>query len=466
MVRTRAAISPTGFPHIGTIYQALFDYAFAKKNNGKFVVRIEDTDKNRLVEGAEKKVYEALDWFGLEEDESPRKDGPYGPYRQSERLNIYKKYTEDLVKKGSAYYCFCSKERLEEVRKKMQAAGKIPMYDKHCRNLSASEVKKKLTDKQSWIIRLKVPENKTISIKDEIRGVIDFNSNDVDDQVLLKSDGFPTYFLAVTVDDHLMKITYMVRGEEWLPSSPKIILLYDYLNWEKPYFIHTPIIRNPDRSKFSKRQGHTNVSWYQEQGYLPEAILNYLALMGWSHPEGKEIFSLDEFIRLFDFKDIKPVGPIFDLTKLKWMNGEYIRKSQISSLKTQILEYYENKLSADIVEKTIPLIKERIKKLVDYYPLTEFFFKRPEKYEIDLSPKKELLKNIAASLGEIENWKADIIGEKMQELAKKMGVKNSEFFMLLRVAITGKRISPPLNDSMQILGKDGCLERIKKLFQE
>ncbi len=467
MVRTRAAISPTGFPHIGTMYQALFDYAFAKKNNGKFIVRIEDTDRNRLVEGAEKKVYEALDWFGLSEDESPRKDGLYSPYRQSDRLEIYEKYAQELINKGAAYYCFCSKERLEEVRNKMQAAGKAPMYDKHCRNLSADEVKKKLADKQSWVIRLKVPENKTISIKDEIRGMIEFNSNDVDDQVLLKSDGYPTYFLAVTVDDHLMKITHMVRGEEWLPSSPKIVLIYDYFNWEKPYFIHTPIIRNPDKSKFSKRQGHTNVSYYQEQGYLPEAILNYLALMGWSHPQGKEIFTLEEFIELFNFKDIKPVGPVFDLTKLEWMNGEYIRKSQKSKVKSQILEFYEKqgkKLPEVIVEKTIPLIQERIKKLSDYLPLCEFFFQPHTTYEVVLAGQKELLKNILEELSIISDWKADVIGDKMLVLAKKLGVKNSEFFMTLRVAITGKKISPPLNESMEILGKEECVKRINKLL--
>ena len=457
MVRTRAAISPTGYPHIGTIYQALFDYAFAKKNKGQFVVRIEDTDRDRFVADAENKVYSALDWFGLVEDESPRKKGPYVPYRQSDRLDIYRKYAEELVEKGNAYCCFCSKERLEEVRKRMQLEKKIPMYDKHCRNMEVKSGEK-------YVIRLKVPENQKIIIKDEIRGNIEFDSNEIDDQILLKSDGFPTYFLAVTVDDHLMKITHMVRGEEWLPSSAKIVLIYNFFNWEKPYFIHTPIIRNPDKSKLSKRQGHTNVSWYQEQGYLPEAILNYLALMGWSHPEGKEIFSMEEFIKLFDFKDIKPVGPVFDLTKLEWMCGEYIRKSQKSKVKSQILEFYKNQLSEDIVEKTIPLIQERIKKLSDYLPLCEFFFKQPEKYEIDLYSKKGLLKNIYEEFKNISDWKVNIIGAKMQGLAKKLGVKNSEFFMVLRVVITGKKISPPLNESMEILGKEECLERIKKLI--
>lgn len=464
MVRTRIAPSPTGFPHIGTIYQALFDYAFAKKNKGQFLVRIEDTDRARFVEGAENKIYEALDWFGLTEDESPRKKGDKGPYHQSERLELYKKYAEELVNKGSAYYCFCSKERLNEVREKMQKEGKPPMYDKHCRNIEVESQKAKVKSGEPYVIRLKVPDNQKIVVHDEIRGDIVFDSNSVDDQVLLKADGFPTYHLAVVVDDYLMGITHMVRGEEWLPSSPKHYLLYDYFGWEKPKFYHTPVLRNPDKSKLSKRQGHTNVTWYQEQGYFPEAILNYLALMGWSHPKEKEIFPMDEFIQLFDLKDIKAVAPIFDINKLEWMNGEYIRKSQIANLKSQILKFYKNSLDEKTVEKTIPLIQERIKKLSDYLPLCEFLFKKPEKYEIDLSSKKELLKAIKTALEKLNDWKAQIIGDEMINVAKTLGVKNSEFFMTLRVVITGKKISPPLNESMEILGKEECVSRINKLI--
>lgn len=461
MVRTRIAPSPTGYPHIGTIYQALFDYAYAKKNKGVFVVRIEDTDRARFVEDAEEKLFEALDWFGFTEDESPRKKGKYGPYRQSERLGLYKKYALELVEKGHGYYCFCTKERLEEVRNKMQKEGKVPMYDKHCRNLKNQISKVK--DGEQYVIRLKVPENQKITVHDEIRGDIVFDSNSIDDQVLLKADGYPTYHLAVVVDDHLMEITHMVRGEEWLPSSPKHDLLYDFFGWKKPLAYHTPILRNPDKSKLSKRQGHTNVSWYQNEGYLPEAILNYLALMGWSHPEGKEEFPMEEFTRLFELKDLKAVAPIFDINKLEWMNGEYIRRSQNSKLKTQISEFYKNKLPEDIVEKTIPLVQERIKKLSDYLPLCEFLFKEPEKYETDLSSKKNILKSILESLNTVKEWKAEKIGEAMVALAKKLDVKNSEFFMTLRVAISGIKITPPLNESMEILGKDECLKRINKL---
>lgn len=464
MVRTRIAPSPTGYPHIGTIYQALFDYAFAHKHGGQFIIRIEDTDRERFVEDAEEKIYAAFDWFGLPEDESPRKGGAKGPYRQSERLELYRKHAMELVKKGHAYHCFCSKERLEEMRKIMQAEKKSPMYDKHCRKFTKEEVQKRLNEKTQYVIRMKIPDNEQIRVRDEIRGEIVFDSNTVDDQVILKSDGFPTYHLAVVVDDHLMEVTHVVRGEEWLSSTPKHILLYRYFGWQAPHIFHTPVLRNPDKSKLSKRHGHTNVQWYREQGFFPEAILNFLALMGWSHPEGREIFSLEEFIQLFELKDLKPIGPIFDLTKLEWLNGEYIRKSQIANLKSQILRFYDNKFPEELVEETIPLIQERIKKLSDYLPLCEFFFKSPTEWEVDLSGKKALLKKISEGLNEIREWKAGVIGEKMQEFAQTLGVKNSEFFMTLRVAITGKKISPPLNESMEILGKEECIKRLQMLL--
>ena len=463
MVRTRIAPSPTGMPHIGTIYHALIDSSFAKKNKGSFIVRIEDTDRTRLVEGAEEKILESLDWFGLTEDESPRKGGKYGPYRQSERLDVYKKYALELIDKKHAYYCFCSKERLEEVRNKMQKEGKIPMYDKYCRKLSKDETDKKLKSETPFVIRLSVPQNSKIVAKDEIRGKITFDSNTVDDQVLLKSDGFPTYHLAVVVDDHLMKITHAVRGEEWLSSLPKHELLYQYFGWERPKYYHTALLRNPDKSKLSKRHGHTSVSWYREQGYLPEAILNFLALMGWSHPEGKEVFNLNEFINLFNLDDLKPVAPIFDLTKLEWLNGEYIRNSSSEKLNNLINDFYQKKYPTELVRKTVPLIQERIKKLSDYLPLCEFFFQKPTSYEVDISSKKEMFLSVNKALENLLQWKAEGIGQKMVGIAKELGVKNSEFFMALRVAITGKKISPPLNESMEILGKEECLERIKKL---
>ncbi len=461
-IRTRVAPSPTGFPHIGTIYQALFDYAYAKKNNGQFVVRIEDTDRTRFIEGAEEKIYEALDWFGLNENESPRKDGPKGPYRQSERLELYKKYAKELIDNGHAYYCFCTKERLDEMRKQQQAEGKMPMYDRHCRNLSSREIEEKHKQNVPSVIRLKIPDNETITITDLIRGDISFDSNTIQDQVLLKADGYPTYHLAVIVDDHLMQISHVVRGEEWISTTPIHFLLYRYFKWDRPVFFHTPLLRNPDKSKLSKRHGHTSVSWYQEQGYLPEAILNFMSLMGWSHPDQKEIFPVDEFIRLFDLKDVKPVSPTFDMQKLDWMNGEYIRTMATDELAKRIISFYKGVYSDEMIQKSTPLIQERIKKLSDYAALCEFLYTDPKEYEIDLSAYSDLFKNIYTALKNIEAWNASSIGEAMLKTAVEAGVKNSQFFMLLRVAISGKKISPPLNESMELLGKEKCLMRIEK----
>lgn len=463
MVRTRIAPSPTGEDlHIGNLYTAYINYIWAKKNKGKFIVRVEDTDRTRLVEGSEQKILSTLKAFGIVYDEGPDVGGPYAPYRQSDRIDVYKKYAEELVEKGDAYYCFCTKERLDEVRKKQVAEKKIPRYDRHCRSIKDGPERIKKGEK--YVIRLKVPDDREIVVNDLIRGEIKFNSNDVDDQVILKSDGYPTYHLGVVVDDYLMKITYVIRAEEWLPSTPKHILLYDAFGWEKPVFAHVPILRNADRSKLSKRKNPVWASWYLEQGFLPEAVLNYLSLMGWSHPKQLEVFSQDEFMKAFDLKDLKAIGPAFDPVKLEWMNGEYIRKSKIENLKSKILKFYESKnLPEEIVGKTIPLIQERIKKLSDYLPLCQFFFEAPSTYEVDLKGKKEMLAKISTVLKAVSDWRANAIGDVMMNVAKDSGLKTGEFFGILRVAITGKKISPPLNESMEMLGKEECLKRLSSV---
>ncbi len=307
-----------------------------------------------------------------------------------------------------------------------------------------------------------MPDNETVIIQDIIHGEIKFNTKDIDDQVLLKSDGYPTYHLANVVDDHLMKITHVIRGEEWISSTPKHVLLYKAFGWDLPQFAHTPLLRNSDRSKLSKRRHPVWASWYLDQGYLPEAILNYLSLMGWSHPDQKEIFDLKEYIKVFDLKDVDTVGPVFDVVKLEWMNGEYIRKMKVEDLRFKIQEFIGKDYPEEIVEKTIPLIQERIKKLSDYIPLCEFFFKRPEQYEVDLVDQKDLLRKILNSLEKIENWTTDEIGAAMTALADQEGIKHGQFFMTLRVTITGRKISPPLNESMEILGKEECLKRIER----
>ena len=458
-VRVRIAPSPTGEDlHIGNVYTALLNYVFAKKHKGKFIVRIEDTDRTRLVEGCEERILKSLKWLNLNYDEGPDTGGPFAPYRQSERLPLYRKYAEELVEKGHAYYCFCTVERLAEMRNIQQTKGELPLYDRLCRKIEPLLAQQR-KEKEKHVIRLKIPEKGITIFHDLIRGDISFENRLLDDQVLLKSDGFPTYHLAVVVDDHLMEITHVIRAEDWISSTPKHILLFRYFGWQLPVFVHGPLLRNPDKSKLSKRKNPVWVSWYKEQGFLPEAVLNYLALMGWSHPDGKDIFSVSEFIDKFKLEDLKAVGPSFDLTKLEWLNGEYIRKCQNSKLNSQIMDFYKQKLPEVIIEKTIPLVRERIKKLSDYLPLTEFLFNRPVKFELDLKPYRELLTDISAKLVELDQWKAEVIGAAMLELAEEKKVKNSEFFMVLRVAVSGKKITPPLNESLEILGKKEVLYR-------
>ena len=461
-VRVRIAPSPTGEDlHIGNVYTALLNYVFARKNKGKFVLRVEDTDRTRFIKGSEEKILKSLQWLGLSHDEGPDIGGLYGPYRQSERLEIYRSNAQELVKKGKAYYCYCTPDRLENMRRIQKEKGLPTLYDGKCKK---KDQRSKIKD-QKYVIRLNVPEDGKIEFEDVIRGKISFENKLIDDQVLLKSDGFPTYHLAVVVDDSLMKISHVIRAEEWISSTPKHILLYKYFGWKLPVYAHGPILRNPDRSKLSKRKNPVWTSWYKKQGFLPEAILNYLALMGWSMNDGREIFTLVEMMKYFDLKDLKAIGPAFDIKKLEWMNGEYIRKAQNSNLKSQIYEYLDKKYPEDLIGRTIPLVKERIKKLSDYLPLCEFFFNRPGKYEVGLDDKDLLLSKVAQRLQELNHWKAVKIGETMQNLAEELKIKNSEFFMVLRVAITGKKISPPLNESMEILGKKEVHERIVDCYQ-
>lgn len=466
-IRTRIAPSPTGYPHIGTIWQALINYSFAKKNKGDFIVRIEDTDRKRFIKDAEEKLFQALEWFGLSPDESPLHGGNFGPYRQSERLKIYQAYAEKLVKKGFAYYCFCSEKRLEILRKKLQKEKKPPRYDGLCRNLSLEKVKEKIRKGKKFVIRLKVPQNKKIIVDDLLRGKIVFSSSEVDDQVLLKSDGFPTYHLAVVVDDHLMKISHMVRGEEWLSSAPKHVLLYEYFDWQKPIFVHTPIIRNPDKSKLSKRHGHAAVSWYQEKGYLKEVILNFLCLLGWSHPQEKTIFPLEEFIAHFDLKDLSSAGPIVDLKKLDYLNTFYLKNYPQDKLIQIIKAYFKNKnvkVYSFPWPKVIPLLRERIVKLEDILELVNFFWKEPEFKKIFFGPlAKKHLKVLLNNFTKLKNWRKKTIYHKAKEVFKKYNFEKS-FYTDLYAAIEGRKVGLPVFESMEILGKEKSLLRIKKAF--
>lgn len=463
MVRTRIAPSPTGQDvHVGSVATALMNYAWAKKNNGQFIIRIEDTDRTRIIKGGEEQILKTLKRIGLIADESPEIGGPYTPYRQSERLDIYKKYAEELVSKGKAYYCICLPERLIKMREEQQSKKQVPKYDRLCLT-NQNEITKQIKEKQvHHVIRLLIPDGQ-IKFQDAVRGEIIIDTKNIDDQVILKSDGFPTYHLGVVVDDYLMKITHVIRGEEWLPSTPKHIILYKAFGWELPVFAHISLLRNPDKSKLSKRKNPVWTSYYLDQGIFPEALLNYLALMGWSHPEEKEIFSLNEYIKVFDIKDIQTSAPVFDPVKLEWMNGMYIREMKNEKLKMKIYEFLNKKYAEELINKTIPLIKERIKKLSDYLPLCEFFFKTPEIYEVVLEGKKDFFKKVELELEKITDWKTLVIGDTLVNLAKKLEIKNSQFFADMRMVITGKKVSPPLNESMEILGKEECLNRIKKI---
>jgi len=460
MVRTRIAPSPTGYPHVATIYQALFNYVVAKKNNGKFIVRVDDTDRNRFVEGAETKIFEGLDWFGLAEDESVRKDGDFGPYKQSERLDLYEKYSKELIEKDGAYYCFCSKERLDALRATQAAAKEPSIYDRNCRSLSIENAKKRLDE--SHVIRLKIPDNKKFIVKDEIRGDIEFDLNLIEDTVLIKSDGFPTYHFAVVVDDYLMKITHVIRGEEWLPSLPKHVILYESFGWEKPLFFHTPNLRNPDKSKLSKRQGHTSIEWYKEEGFLPEAILNFLALLGWSHKDEKEEFSISEFVELFNPKDLKPVGPVFDVKKLEWMNGGYIRELSSEELFERLKEFYkEDKIFNPVFDSKhinllIGLSKSRMKKLSDFKSLVN----APQNQrEFTQGEKKEGRKLLVELEGiEHKDWQGDKILNHLKNFRDKNEVSMKKIYFL----ITGKDQGLPLIETMvKIEGREEVLKNLK-----
>lgn len=480
-VRVRIAPSPTGYPHIGTIYQAMFDYCFAKKYNGKFIVRIEDTDRGRFVEGAEQVIFDSFKWFGLEPDEDPVRGGAFGPYRQSERLDIYQKYAQQLIEGGHAYYCFCTKERLEQLRGEQQKNRQAPKYDKKCLGLGKDEIERNLEEKTAFVIRLDVPRSEKIIVHDAIAGEVVFDSKEIDDQVLIKSDGFPTYHLAVVVDDYLMKITHVFRGTEWLPSTPKHVLLYRFLGWEEsmPKFAHLPLLLDPENSgKLSKRKGNASVDFYKQEGFLPEAILNFMANIVWNHPEGTEIFSLKEFEKAFvlePFKvNVKPVGAKFDIKKLEWINGEYIRKSENSNLKTQIKEYLRN-ISGGMLDhptdeeldKLIPLIKERIKKLSDFIPLTDFLFEKVE-YEIEVFKKlkiEKLNESMEAVLRKMNSlqkpWKAEDFESVFRTLAVELSISVSQMFQLIRIAVSGQTITPPLFESMQIMGEEEVIKRIE-----
>lgn len=468
-VRTRIAPSPTGIAHLGTAYIAMRNLAISQQSKGQFIIRIEDTDRERFVEGAVDVIFEAMSWLGYPNDEGPNAGGPYAPYTQSERLPIYQEYVQKLIENGKAYYCFCTKERLEQVRASKFAKKELPRYDRHCRHLSDEEVKASLDAGIPHVIRLAVPESGVTICQDVIRGPVEFQNSGIDDQVLLKSDGYPTYHLGVVVDDYLMKITHIIRGEEWLSSSPKHVLIYQAFGWELPVFAHLPVIRNKDHSKMSKRKNDVSILSHRDKGYLPEAINNFLALMGWSHPEKKDIFSLDEFLKLFTLERVTLTAPVYDIDKLNWINGQYIRAMSDQELIKRLDPFTPDDCSKDLALQILPLIKERLVTLKDFEELTTFFYRDIVVDQVMLTKKSTLdevktqLATTTQTLKSIDpnSWTHENIEQQIRTISEEKGWKPSQYFMMLRVAVTGKTATPPLFETMQVLGRDKCLMRLK-----
>lgn len=473
MVRTRFAPSPTGYLHVGGLRTALYAYLYAKQNNGQMVLRIEDTDQERKVEGAIDKIIEALDWAGLNPDEGPRAGGNYGPYIQSERIQYYTKYANQLLEKEHAYPCFCTKERLDELNRIQKMQNKPPGYDGKCRRIPKEEAEQRIKAGEPHVIRQKITEDRDIIVNDIIRGKVSFDTNLLDDQILVKSDGFPTYHLANIVDDHMMEITHVIRGEEWLPSTPKHILLYEFLGWEVPEFAHLPLLLNKDRSKLSKRQGDVAVSDYREKGYLKDALLNFLALLGWNPGTEQEIFSMEDLIQEFSLEKVGKSGSVFDIEKLNWMNGIYIRNMEIEELYRQIKPRIDSEIdwNAKALKKIIGLLQESLTTLNDINEKGIIFFKEKLHLEDEAAEMVhtentiKVLRSFAGKLNDLEELDKDNFIETARAVQKETGIKGQQLWMSIRVGITGQTHGPEIHKTAEILGKERSLNRIQEALE-
>ncbi|EKE21833.1 MAG: hypothetical protein ACD_7C00117G0005 [uncultured bacterium] len=507
-VRVRFAPSPTGFMHIGNFRSALYDYLFAKKNGGDFILRIEDTDKKRFVDRAIESLIDVLGWAGLKYGEgvfqtAEIKDdkttviqsrnypgilevGEFGPYIQSEKLETYQKYARQLVQDGYAYYCFCEPERLEKMRTDQQASKQAPMYDRYClHNVTEEEINKNLKNSCTYTIRMKMPSNEIVEANDIVRGKVTFNTDNVDDQVLLKSDGFSTYHLANVIDDHEMKITHVIRGEEWLPSLPKHLLLYKYFGWEAPQFAHLPLLVNQDRSKLSKRQGDVAVEDYIKKGYLKEAIINFVALLGWNPGKGEtqEIFSLEELVEKFDLAKVHKAAAVFDLKKLDWINAQYIKKLSVDELYQKSLVFFTQKdfhnnaeaqkKTEEYLKKVLTVEQDRLVKLSEVGEENKFFFIETDKIKLNAedmrwkeNSNEDTKNNLEKSRNTLENisdadWTLENIEKLLLETA---GDKRGDLLFPLRAVLTGEKKSPSPFQVAWVLGKKESLGRIKEAF--
>ena len=470
-IRTRVAPSPTGDPHVGTAYIALFNRCFAHARGGRFVLRIEDTDKARSTIKSEKKILESLRWLGLTWDEGPDLGGDFGPYRQSERSEIYQQHIEKLLGEGHAFRCFCTPQRLQELRAEQMKQKTTPGYDGHCLHLEPAEVEQRLADKELHVIRMKVPAEGECRFNDGLRGEIEIPWSQIDMQVLIKSDGLPTYHFANVVDDHLMQITDVIRGEEWINSTPKHLLLYQYFGWQDPRFFHMPLLRNPDKSKLSKRKNPTSIFYYRDMGYMPEALVNYLAMMGWTMPSGEEKFSLGEMEQAFDINRVSLGGPIFDLEKLDWLNGKYIRENLSDEQLADHFLLWAGQ--GDRLHQLTGLVKQRVEKFSDLVPLAAFMFSglldlTADDFQhktLDELQSRKILQFFLWRLEELDDWNRDAIEEAVHSLATNMELKIRDLLFPLFVSITGKPVSISVIDAMALLGLDMVRARLRYALQ-
>jgi glutamyl-tRNA synthetase len=467
-VRTRIAPSPTGDPHVGTAYIALFNRCFAHQHGGQFVLRIEDTDKKRSTERSEKDILDSLRWLGLQWDEGPGCEGKFGPYRQSERSHIYKSHINQLLAKDCAFPCFCTADRLNSLRKEQMEQKQQTGYDGKCLSFTKEEAESRISAGESYVIRMKIPAEGECEFEDKLRGPVNISWSQVDMQVLVKSDGLPTYHFANVVDDHLMKISHVIRGEEWINSTPKHLLLYSYFDWEVPEFYHMPLLRNPDKSKLSKRKNPTSIGYYQAMGYLPQALVNYLGMMGWSMPSGEEKFSQQEMIENFNIARVSLGGPIFDIEKLDWLNGKYIREDLDDYAFIKL--FSEWAFNDEKVRQIVPLIKQRVERFSDVAKIGSFFVSG----ELDLNvvdfANKNLdtdaeLKILQYSLWELEalkQWDREAIESCLLKLCVLMELKIRDFLIPLFVSISGNAVSTSVIESILILKLDITRARIRK----
>lgn len=489
-VRVRFAPSPTGFLHIGGLRTALYNYLFARHHGGTFVLRIEDTDQSRYVEGAEEDIIQSLEWTGMEIDEGPGKGGDYGPYRQSERKAMYHEYAEKLIEQGQAYYAFDTVEEIDEMRERLKKSGNpSPKYDaitrqsmKNSLTLSQDEVQKRLDNGDEYVVRLKVPRKETVRFEDEIRGVVSFDTSGLDDQVLLKSDGMPTYHLANVVDDHTMGITHVIRGEEWLSSTPKHILLYNAFGWEAPTMAHLPLIMSPSGGKLSKRKAESegipvNTKDYVKGNYEPDALVNFLAYLGWSPGDDSEIHDMKELCDLFTLDRVSKGGAVFNFKKLMWYNENYIREHSVEELKPRVKALLEDAgydiPSDEYLTTVVELLHERVTKVDEFVTMGSFFFEAPESYDEKALKKwkddsAELVKAYRERIAELsdEEFEAATLKDKLKEVIEEYDTGFGKLMMPLRIATTGQGFGPDLFPAMELIGKDEILDRIDTALEK